>query len=127
MCSACLNRQVNIVGWEGGVRTALLGALAAKLAFSLPALCCRGCARGRQAGGQEGRRAGGQAGRQGSSSPKGAASKSLCGAVPLGPARAAGTRDGRWAAGLRGEAGAEPPSAGGGGAERAEATVYSLG
>lgn len=58
MCSACLNRQVNIVGWEGGVRTALLGALAAKLAFSLPALCCWGCARGRQAGRQEGREAG---------------------------------------------------------------------
>lgn len=57
MCSACLNRQVNIVGWEG-VRTALLGALAAKLAFSLPALCCLGCARGRQVRRQEGRQAG---------------------------------------------------------------------
>lgn len=122
MCSACLNRQVNIVGWEG-VRTALLGALAIKLSFSLPALCCRGCARGRQAGGQEGR----EAGRQGSSSPKGAASKSLCGAVPLGPVRAAGTRAVLRAAGLHREAGAEPPSAGGGGAERAEATGCSVG
>lgn len=67
-----------------------------------------------EGGRQEGRKAGRQGGRQGSSSPKGAASKSLCGAVPSGPAHAAGTRAGRWAAGLRGEAGAEPPSAGGG-------------
>lgn len=66
-----------------------------------------------------------QEGRQGSSSPKGAASK--CGAVPSGPARAAGTRAGRRAAGLHGEAGAEPLSAGGGGAERAEATGCSVG
>lgn len=54
MCSACLNRQVNIVGWGGGGRTALLGAPATKLTFSLPALCCWGSARGRQAGRQEG-------------------------------------------------------------------------
>lgn len=86
---------------------------------------CQPSAAGAVPGG--GRQEGREAGRQGSSSPKGAASKSLCGAVPSGPAHAAGTRAGRWAAGLHGEAGAEPPSAGGGGAERAEATGCSVG